>query len=151
MKTMTHQIKICEVPTQLVATIRERVPMDDIGTEMGEAFGEIARAGVSMAGLPFAIFHEMGADEADVEIGYPVERDVGVGRVRSSVLDGGRMACVVHAGPYWGIGGAYRALTEWIEEHGEQVVGPPREVYLNEPAEGVVPLTEVQMPLRVSA
>ena len=35
----------------------------------------------------------------------------------------------------------------WVQMHGRRVVGPPREVYLNEPAVNVVPLTEVQMPI----
>jgi effector-binding domain-containing protein len=57
------------------------------------------------------------------------------------------VAAAVHAGPYDEVVAAYEALSAWIEGHDERQGGPPREVYLNEPAEGVVPLTEVLIPL----
>ncbi len=149
MTVETYQIVSREVSTQRVATIRERVPMNVIGKAMGEGFGEVARAaeaaGAEIDGLPFAIYHEMAPEEADLELGFPVLGEVDAGRVHSATLDGGRVACVVHTGPYEEVGSAYDALTRWVQLHGVRVIGPPREVYLNEPAEGVVPLTEVQM------
>ena len=149
--TLTYQVVDRQVPTQHVATIRERVPMTAIAKAMGEGFGEVARAaeetGAEIDGLPFAIYYELGPDEVDLELGFPVLGQVEVGRVHSVTLYGGRAACTVHTGPYEEVGSAYDALTRWVQLHGERVVGPPREVYLNEPAEDVVPLTEVQMPI----
>lgn len=151
MAVAMYQVVSREVPAQRVATIRARVPMSMIGEAIGEGFGEVARAaeaaGAEIDGLPFAIHHEMAPGGIDLELGFPVLGEVEVGRVHSTTLDGGRVACVVHMGPYEEVGSAYDALTRWVQLHGERVVGPPREVYLNEPAEGVVPLTEVQMPL----
>ena len=151
MAVAMYQVVTREVPTQRVATIRERVPMTVIGKAMGEGFGEIVRAteaaGAEIDGLPFAIYHELDPQELDVELGFPVLGEVETGRVHSATLDGGRVACVVHMGPYDEVPAAYDALTRWVQLQGERVVGPPREVYLNEPAEGVVPLTEVQMRL----
>ncbi|MGZ5302001.1 MAG: GyrI-like domain-containing protein [Actinomycetota bacterium] len=142
----TYQVLSRELPTQRVATIRERVAMTAIGKAMGEGFAEVARAveetGAEIDGLAFAIYHEM---EVDLELGFPVVGEVDAGRVHSATLDGGRVACTVHTGPYEEIGSAYDALTRWVQLHGERVIGPPREVYLNEPAADVVPLTEVQM------
>jgi effector-binding domain-containing protein len=149
--TVTYEIEIREVPARRVATIRERVPMTVIGKEMGEGFGEVARgveaAGSSIDGMPFAIFHEMDPDEVDLELGFPVSGEVESGRVHGSIEDPSRMVCTMHVGPYEEVAPAYEALTAWIESHGERPGGPPREVYLNEPSEGVVPITEVQMPL----
>ncbi len=152
MTTTTYKIEIREVPTQRVATIRERVPMATIGEAFGEGFGEVARAaeaaGVAMEGMPFAIYHEMpSSGSIDLELGIPVAGKVDSGSVHHGTLEGGRVACTVHVGPYEGLSSAYEALTRWVQEHGERVSGPPRELYLNEPAEGVVPMTEVQMPL----
>ena len=149
--TMTYEIVSRDVPTQRVATIRERVQMTAIGTAMGEGFGEVARAveaaGAEVDGLPFAIYHRVGADEADVEMGFPVLGNVELGRVHSATLEGGHVACTVHMGAYEEVGRAYDAVDRWVQMHGRRVVGPPREVYLNEPATSVVPLTEVQMPI----
>jgi effector-binding domain-containing protein len=149
--TVTYQVKSREVPAQHVATIRERVAMTAIAKAMGEGFGEVARAaeaaGAEIDGLPFAIYHEMDAEEVDVELGFPVEGQVNVGRVHSATLPGGRAACTVHMGPYEQVGAAYEAVNRWVQEHGGRVSGVPREVYLNEPSEDVVPLTEVQIPI----
>jgi len=149
--TLTYEIVSRDVPTQRVATIRERVQMTAIGQAMGEGFGEVARAteaaGAEIDGLPFAIYHEVSPDEVEVELGFPVLGNVDVGRVRSATLDGGHVACTVHMGPYEEVGRAYDALDRWVQMHGRQVVGPSREVYLNDPVTNVVPLTEVQLPI----
>jgi effector-binding domain-containing protein len=151
MTVATYQVVSREVGAQRVATIRERVPMTVIGKAIGEGLAEVARAaeaaGAEIDGLPFAIHHAMDLGGVDLELGFPVLGEVEVGRVHSTTLEGGRMACVVHTGSYEEVGSAYDALTRWVQLHGERVVGPPCEVYLNEPVEGVVPLTEVQMRL----
>jgi effector-binding domain-containing protein len=149
--TMTYEIVSRDVPTQRVATIRERVRRTAIGEAMGDGFDEVARAteeaGAEIDGLPFAIYHEVGRDEVEVELGFPVLGNVELGRVHSATLDGGHVACTVHMGPYEEVGHAYEALDRWLQMHGGRVVAPPREVYLNDPVTNVVPLTEVQMPI----
>jgi effector-binding domain-containing protein len=123
--------------------------MTAIGRAMGEGFGEVAQAvetvGAEIDGLPFAIHHHVSPDEADVELGFPVIGDVDAGRVHTATLDGGLAACTVHMGAYEEVGSAYEAGRGGVRMHGKRAVGAPREIYLNEPAEGVVPLTEVQM------
>ena len=126
--TLTYQIEIRELPTQRVATIRERVPMAGIGPAIGEGFGEVARAaeavGVRLVGMPFAIYHQMGSEEVDVrpapELGFPVAGEVDAGRVHSGTLEGGRAACTTHTGPYEALNLAYDALSSWVRLHGEQ-------------------------------
>ena len=59
------------------------------------------------------------------------------------------MARIVHKGPYEGCEAAYETLFAWLEENGKEVVGPIREVYLNDPNE-VPPaeiLTEIYAPI----
>ena len=148
---MRYEIEIREVPELTVATVREHVPMAVIGKAIGEGFGEVAeavdRAGATITGMPFAIFHELDPVSVEVELGFPVDRILDVGRVHGATWPGGRVASTIHAGPYEEVAGAYEALTAWIDTEGERRGGPPREIYLNEPAEGVIPVTEVQMPL----
>jgi effector-binding domain-containing protein len=148
---VTYEIEIRELPDEIVATVREHVSMAVIGKAIGEGFDEVARAvrsvNASITGMPFAVFHDVDPFEVEVEIGFPVDRILDSGRVHGASLPGRRVAAAVHAGPYDEVVAAYEALSAWIEGHDERQGGPPREVYLNEPAEGVVPLTEVLIPL----
>jgi effector-binding domain-containing protein len=149
--TMVYEIEIRELPSVTVATVREHVSMAVIGKAIGEAFGEVAEAvqaaGASITGMPFAIYHDVDPVEVEVELGFPVDRILDIGRVHGASLPGRRVVTTVHAGPYDEVVEAYAALSAWIDEHDERQSGPPREIYLNEPSEGVVPLTEVQIPL----
>jgi effector-binding domain-containing protein len=59
------------------------------------------------------------------------------------------MATTVHHGPYEEIAPAYHTLIGWISEHGHEIAGPPREIYLNDP-QTVAPaeiLTRVEFPI----
>ncbi len=59
-------------------------------------------------------------------------------------------ACVIHRGPYNTIGMAYSAVMKWIEENNLEIIGLPRESYIDgiwnkeNPEEW---LTEVQVPV----
>jgi effector-binding domain-containing protein len=148
---VAYDIEVKDLPDVTVATVREHVSMAVIAKAIGEGFGEVAEAvqaaGASITGMPFAVFHDVDPFEVDVEIGFPVDRILDVGRVHGASLPGRRVVATVHRGPYDEVVQAYEALSAWIDARGERQGGPPREVYLNEPAEGVVPLTEVQVPI----
>jgi effector-binding domain-containing protein len=146
-----YEIEVRDLPETIVATLREHVSMAVIGKAIGEGFEEVAEAvrnaGCSITGMPFAVYHELDPFEVDLEVGFPVDRILDVGRVHGASLPARRVATTVHAGPYDEVVAAYEALSDWIDDHGLRQGGPPREVYLNEPHEGVVPLTEVQLTL----
>ena len=59
------------------------------------------------------------------------------------------MARVVHKGPYEQCASTYKALFAWIAQNHKKVIGPIREVYLNDPkkvaAEEI--LTEIYAPV----
>ena len=114
--------------------------------------------GLQPAGMPQALYltipGETPEGEAEWELWAPIaggsgetgpdESGFGVKRLEPEAL-----AAAVHKGPYEQVGTVYRELLEWIGDHGYQVVGPPREVYMTDPDE-VPPeeyLTEVQMPV----
>ena len=59
------------------------------------------------------------------------------------------MVTTVHRGPYEEIAAAHHTVTGWISEHGHEMAGPPREIYLNDP-QTVAPeelLTRVEFPI----
>ena len=59
------------------------------------------------------------------------------------------MIRTVHKGPYKTVGPAYQALASWIVERDYEVVGPPREWYLNDPKTTVEEqlLTAIEFPI----
>ena len=104
-----------------------------------------------MVGPPIFICHEVTAEEAieadkkknaDLEVAIPILQKVdGNDKIKSYELPGGKMAKIVHKGPYQECNPTYEKLYKWLEEKGKRIVGPTREVYLNDPNE--VPLEEI--------
>ena len=71
------------------------------------------------------------------------------GEVFRRQVPGGTVAVTVHHGPYLEIASAYHVLTAWITEHGYEMAGPPREIYLSDP-QTVAPedlMTRVEFPV----
>jgi effector-binding domain-containing protein len=139
---MTYEIHLRETAPQKAASIRAQVVWAELGPFIGGAIGEICAAatdqGVRFAGPPMAIYHCAEAEEAelDVEVAMPMAEDVETaGRVAATTIPGGLVASTMHAGRYEDVGPAYRALAEWVQEHGHETAGPPREIYLTDPNE----------------
>jgi effector-binding domain-containing protein len=155
---MTYEVRLREAQPQQAATIRGRATWAELGTFIGDAMKEIfevaGEQGVRFAGPAFAIYHWAEAEEAevDLEVGMPVAEPVEpAGRVAAAVIPGGLVATTLHAGRYEDVGPAYRALGEWIQEHGHEMTGPCREVYIVDPGQVQDPgalRTEIVWPIR---
>jgi len=157
-EAMNYDVKTKELAPQQVLSIRLRTRLADIGGEagraIGEMFGHLGRAQLRPAGPPLALYHgpEFDEEAVDVEFCVPVGRPVsGHGRMNGRELPGGRVAYTLHSGPYESVGPIYAVLQKWIQEHGHECAGPPREVYLVGPGQVSDPAafrTEVQWPIR---
>ncbi len=155
---MEYEIHLHEAEPQLAASIRGRALWGDLGAFIPNAIREVAETvaaqGGPFAGAPYVIYHSADSTEADLdmEIGMPVSRPIQpTGRVVAATIEGGLVASVLHCGPYEEVGGAYRALGEWVQEHSHEMAGPPREVYLSDPQTVADPAdlrTEIVWPLR---
>jgi len=153
-----YDVKTKEIAPQQVLSIRVRTRLASLGEEASRAFGEmfahLGRVHAGPAGPPLALYHGPMFDEeaVDVEWCVPVDRPLsGQGQVSGRELPGGRVACTLHAGPYQAVGPTYAALQKWIQEHGHESDGPPREIYLVGPGQAPDPAafrTEVQWPIR---
>jgi effector-binding domain-containing protein len=157
--TMPELVTIIEEPSRLVATIRRRGPYSIIPALIGETCAFAVSSGAGITGPPFLMLHETSVEAAmeaaqkgtaDVQVAVPIGRKVpGKGDTIVTTLPGGKMAKIVHRGPYEDSAGTYHRLFAWFEERGLHVAGPIREVYLNDPR-GVRPeeiLTEIYAPL----
>ncbi len=155
---MPYEVQVKEVPPQHVALVRRHTSISAIGKAVMEGFTEVGaavgRSGLPMTGPPFLIMLDAIDEETDgdVEIAFPLARPFpGDDDVRGRELPATTVAWTLHRGPYDEIGPAYRTVTSWVAEHGHDVAGPPREVYLTDPSETPDPadfLTEVQIPIR---
>lgn len=153
---MPYEVAVKQVAAQEVAAVKKYCSTRTVGSEIQQGFTALmmylGKEGVAPAGPPFIVYHEVIDDQTagDIEICMPVARPVaGDGDVYGMQLAGGAVATTVHQGPYDEIGPAYHTLTGWIQEHGHEIAGPPREIYLNDPR-SVAPediLTELDFPI----
>jgi effector-binding domain-containing protein len=138
---MGNEVRVSRRDAALVVSKRLPVRLSEIGAVMGPAFGEVyghlAARGIAGDGPPFVIYHESpaDADPFDIEICAPVSRrtDPPAGW-QVQELPAGTFATLVHVGPYETLATAYDTLMAWIGTHDLALAGPPREVYLSEPA-----------------
>ena len=148
----------CEMKEQApqpTLTIRTRTVVQDLPQVMGESYGAIAQflAGVGEhpAGPPFAAYYNMDTKDLDVEIGFPVSKEIaGKDNIQCGELPRGKIATCVYYGPYVEMVPAYETLASWVEENGYEATGIAYEFYLNDPGE-VPPeelMTQIVFPLK---
>jgi effector-binding domain-containing protein len=155
---MEYEVHLRETVPQPAACIQGRAAWSELGPFISAALTEILGAaggqGVRFAGPPYGIYHSPDSTEAEVnlEIGIPVAEQIEpAGRVVATLIPGGLVAATVHCGPYEDVAPAYRALGEWVQEHGHETAGPPREIYLVGPDQVEDPgalRTEIVWPIR---
>jgi effector-binding domain-containing protein len=152
-----YEVRLKQLPDQQVAAVRTRTGLAGIGEAIGggirRVLGHLGAAGVTPAGPPLVVYHDEIDEHTDgeVEICVPVLGSLTSGNgVHHAVLPGGLVASTTHRGPYDEIRPAYHTLAGWVQEHGHELAGPPREIYLDDPT--AVPAeelrTEVNWPIR---
>jgi effector-binding domain-containing protein len=137
---MDFQCAIKEQAMQPTLTVRARTPIDGLPELLGESYGKIgaylAELGEGPAGAPFAAYFNMDMQDLDVEIGFPVSKQIqGKGDIQASQVPGGKQGVALHTGRYADIAPAYDALTEYVKEQGFEPTGVSYEFYLNDPEE----------------
>jgi effector-binding domain-containing protein len=154
------EITLVEVPSMNVLGTTKTGTYALIPELLMKVFALIQEKKATIAGPPLFLCHEtspaavLEANEkgtAEVEVAWPViEPMKGTKEIKAYVLLGGRMAHVVHKGPYETCESTYRALFAWIEKNGLTICGPIREMYPNDPR--VVPpqdiITDIYVPVR---
>lgn len=144
---MSYQCEVEEQQAQPALVIRTRAAAENLEHVLGEAYGTIMQymgeLGEQPVGPPFSAYYNEDIEDLDVEIGFPVSRQLpGRGDVQAGEMPGGKVATCLHTGPYSEIGPAYEAISRWMEKNGYEPAGPAYEIYLNDPEE--VPLEELQ-------
>ena len=152
---MPYSCAIVEQSAEPVLSVRTRTPLKDLPQALQRAYGGIIQylgeLDEAPAGPPFVAYYNMNMDDLDVEIGFPVARELpGRGDVEASEIPAGKYATTDYTGPYKGIGSAYDALAQWMQQNDYEPTGVAYELYLNDP-QTVAPgelETRILMPLR---
>lgn len=144
---MAYQCEIKEQLVQKTLSIRTRAAVQDLPQVFGDGYGKIAqylgKLGEQPIGPPFAAYYNMDMDNLDVELGFPVVRQLpGKDEIMAGEIPAGRVATCLYTGPYSGVGPAYEALSQWLQEQGYGATGVVYEFYLNDP--GQTPPVELQ-------
>jgi effector-binding domain-containing protein len=151
---MAYHCQLKEQPAQPALSVRTRAAVGDLPALFGKAYGAIMQylgeLGEQPAGMPFAAYYNMDMQNLDVEIGFPVARGLAArGEIQASQFPGGKLASVMHVGPYDQMGAAYEALTQWVTEHGYESTGVAYELYYSGPETPPQEIrTEIVVPLK---
>lgn len=139
------EIRIVEVQPQMVLGMRKKGKYEEIGMMIPKVCQFAEESGVQIQGPPIFGCHEMTVEEskkadeegnADVTVAVPVSGKVeGTDEIKCYELPGGKMAKIVHKGPYQECESTYEKLFAWLGQSGKRIVGPTGEVYLNDPRE----------------
>lgn len=155
------EITVVELSPQKVLGMRRRGAYREIPVMFPKIFEFIFSKNIQIAGYPIFLCHEITFEEvekadkeenADIEVAVPVAGVIEYldnEEIQLYELPGGKMAKIIHKGPYEECVPTYEKLYSWIAEQGKTIVGPVREVYFNDPRE-VPPeeiLTEIYAPI----
>lgn len=151
--------EIKDIPELRVLSRREKGSYGEtIGKHAGELFGFVGspafqRSNAKITGPLMFICHDEEYKEtgADIETALPF-----VGRVNiddpaiiERTLPAVQVVSAIYKGPYDGVEVGYSRLFEYMAEHGLEIAGESRSLYINDPDEVSEEdlLTEVQIPI----
>ena len=135
-----HRVTMRETAVITIDGAADEMPAA-IGSAILEVEAAMSEAGVGLDGPAFTRYLEM-EPRIRAEVGFPVERPAPhVGRVYPGRLPGGRVASVIHVGPFEGLEHTYAALERWLGELGLHASGPMWEVYWSDPEKEPDPAT----------
>ncbi len=131
---------VVTVDPATTAVVRGTVSLDEIRDFFDQSFsvlGEVlTNQQVSITGAAFSRYQgEVEEEPIDLEVGFPTDRAIDAdGSAEAGELPGGRVARLVHAGSFDGLGDSWQRLADWIGA-ADLVPGDDRwEVYLTEPS-----------------
>lgn len=131
---------VIEREKEMVLSVRTRTPMRElpnvIGSEYQKIYAYMQEIGEMPSGAPFIGYFNMDMEDLDVEIGFPVSKELlGNEEIQLSEIPGGKYATMLYTGPYGEMKSAYRKLSEWMEAQQVKPNYLAYEIYLNDPAE----------------
>lgn len=155
------EVSVVELGPQPVLGMRRKGAYREIAVMLPRIFKFAFSKNIPITGYPVFLCHEITHEEvqkadidenADIEVAVPISGTLEITNsegIRAYELSGGKMAKIIHKGPYEECSQTYEKLFSWFAEKGIRITGPIREVYFNDPRE-VSPeeiLTEIYAPI----
>ncbi|MFH0895809.1 MAG: GyrI-like domain-containing protein [Bacteroidota bacterium] len=131
---MEYNCELIDRKTYLTMAIRTHSSLVNLSWDLGRCFDEVKafmkEYGIEPVGSPYAAYYCLDFDNLDVEIGYPVEKQIeGKGNVKPASIPGGKMATTIHVGSYSDMEPAYQALSDWMKQQNLETSGVSYEIY----------------------
>jgi len=152
---MRYGIKLVEMTAEESLFIRLRASIEDLPSVVGLGYGKIceylAEMGEEPSGLPYIAYHNVDVDCLDMEIGFPVSKQIPAsGEIKSGYTVYGLCLETMYKGPYSALLMTFDCLNGWMAENGYEPVGPRYEYFYNSsrkvPADEL--LTRIIIPVR---
>jgi len=140
-----NEITVVEIEKQKVVGIRKTGKYSLIGELLPRLYEYASSNGAEFIGPPMFICHEIEVEDvinadmegnADVEVVFPIKQYIQESPdIKCYELEGGKMAKIIHKGPYDRCQSTYEKLYTWVQLNEKMIMGPIREAYLNDPNE----------------
>jgi AraC family transcriptional regulator len=154
-----EEVTVVNVKPQLVAGIRKRGYYREIAELLPRLYEYATKKGAKFTAPPVFVCHETAEEaveadktgNADIEVAAPIADKIEeTEEIKCYTLLGGKMAKIIHKGPYDKCEPTYEKIFAWIKKNGRNIVGPTIEVYLNDPREVGLEeaLTEIYVPIK---
>lgn len=125
---------------QWYLSIRDTVDQMQMNNIHGKLFSEINnfmdKSNIISDLAPIVIYHFWSDTLVDIEAGIQVKDSLSItnSRVKLNYIAKGNYVTATHYGVYERIPETYFSINEWMRKNEVQVIGPPWEVYITDPA-----------------
>ncbi len=146
-----HEVRVKELAAQPYVSRSATVPVADVESFITSSFAALMQGAIP-AGPPFALYHGAIHHEShgEIEACLPItprvpptqeNAELPAGLVAYTRIDGARSFLPL-------VFTAFDAVADWARQHGHELAGPPRKIYLHDLKTGQDPAMEVAWPLR---
>ena len=148
------EVEITNIEEKKAAYVSVTGPYDQLPELFGEVVGYVMKENLQITEPPYGIYlnspMEVPPEELQYEVGITFTGDAnGEGRVKIKEIPAHQVVSTVYKGPYGQAAQIYQALMKYAMENSYDIVGPVKEIYINNPMEVSESelLTEVQFPV----
>lgn len=131
-------IEILNKRAQPTISIRTRTQVDKLPTLIGTSYEKMSayleESGEYLSDVPFVAYHNMDMQNLDVEIGFPVFKELADREdIKSGHIPEGKIIFCMYRGSYSEMEPTYNEMMKWIEDNGYKSSGISYEYYYNGP------------------
>lgn len=148
------KINLLEQPVQYVLSIRTNIHFNDFPSTAKEAYDKIMKYAelneLLLSGGPFACYHNADLENLDVEMGFPVAKQVsGNNEIIGYTIPVQKAVSGIFLGAYEDTDPLMIEIIKWINEHGYEQLGKIYNYYLNDEDRNANELlTQIVVPIK---